>query len=344
VAAFRARDYPRAEAAFEEAARTETMAPLAHYNLALVALERGNEEAARKWLARVQEESTDERLRNLAERRLASLPPPPQRTWFAYGALGAGYDDNVALVSSSDVLGVSGIDDAFAEAQLALGVPLDDWAFDAGMFYVDYQDLDEFDQLGAHGAGRYRLELGDWTNELVARLSYTTLDGEGFENRRELGVRASRDMATNWRLRIQYRYSDIEGLNRFTGISGHDHEASVRALREDDRWDLSLEYRYELGEHRDEDLSATRHQLGLTATRHLTSSWSLSIDAMLRKSQYDVDANGDENLAELAVAVGRGFGSRWRLVLRYAYTDNDADRPEFTYERNRIAAVVEAVL
>jgi hypothetical protein len=320
------------------------MAPLAHYNLALVALERGETEIARKWLARVEEESTDERLRDLASKRLAALPPPSQRTWFGYAALGGGYDDNVALVSSSDVLGVSGIDDAFTEAQVAFGVPLGDWAIDAGMFYLDYQDLDEFDQLGVHGTGRYRLELGGWTNELAAQLAYTTLDGEGFENRREVGLRTGRELVSNWRLRVQYRYADIEGLNRFTGVSGHGHEASVRTMRTNDRWDIALEYRFEVDDHQDENLSAKRQQLALAATRRLTSSWSLSFDAMLRQSRYDVEANGDEDLTELALALGRTFGSRWRLVLRYAYTDNSADRPEFNYERNRIAAAVEAVL
>jgi hypothetical protein len=31
------------------------------------------------------------------------------------------------------------------------------------------------------------------------------------------------------------------------------------------------------------------------------------------------------------------------VLLRYAYTDNDADRAEFDYQRNRIALVAEAV-
>ena len=58
-------------------------------------------------------------MKSLATARLAQLPPPPERNWLAYGSLAAGYDDNVALVSGGDVLGVSGTDDTFAELQLA---------------------------------------------------------------------------------------------------------------------------------------------------------------------------------------------------------------------------------
>src|SRR5690349_24989897 len=42
-------DLPRAERAFLEVARTPSMAPLAYYNLGLVALERRDEREARGW-------------------------------------------------------------------------------------------------------------------------------------------------------------------------------------------------------------------------------------------------------------------------------------------------------
>ena len=40
--------------------------------------------------------------------------------------------------------------------------------------------------------------------------------------------------------------------------------------------------------------------------------------------------------------MNRDFGSQWRAFVRYAYADNQADLPEFDYERNLISAGVEA--
>jgi hypothetical protein len=83
------------------------MAPLAHYNLGLVAVAEHKEEQAARWFAQARSETSDERLQSLSTDQLARLPRPVERNWYAYGAVAAGYDDNVALVSNGDVLGVT---------------------------------------------------------------------------------------------------------------------------------------------------------------------------------------------------------------------------------------------
>jgi hypothetical protein len=114
VAAYRTGNLARAESAFQEVARTPTMAALAHYNLALVALKRGDEKAARQWLERAGRESSDEKLAALVQGRLGELPEiSTSAPWSMYARSGVGYDDNVALRSASiDTVG-SGRDDAF---------------------------------------------------------------------------------------------------------------------------------------------------------------------------------------------------------------------------------------
>lgn len=345
VAAYRLGEYRRAETAFAEVARTPAMAALAHYNLGLVALRRHDQNAARRWFTRAEQEAADERLRALATTQLAALPAAPERNWIGYASLGAGYDDNVALVSSAEVLGISGVDDTFAEAQFAIGGPLEGpWRFDASLMYLDYGNLDEFDQLGAQGGARYRTVWGDWTNYVTAQLAYRTLDGKGLENRRMLGLQTSRDLAADWRLRAQYRFSDVDGMNQFSGVTGTSHEAGVRLSRTGHAWETGVEYRFETNDNDDRNLSATRQQLVFDASRKLSENWMLSLDATVRNSRYDLQANGKEDLTEVAIAAARTLSTRWRLVLRYSYAHNHADRAEFTYERNRIAAVLEAAL
>ena len=172
VCAYRLGRWSRAEAAFREVARTPQMAALAHYNLGLVALGDGkprrSSSLVRAGGARSERTNGCDRWRR---RSCAQLPRPPERNWLAYGSLAAGYDDNVALVSGGDVLGVSGTDDTFAELQLAAAAPLvGPWRFDGGLVLLDYQDLDSFDQLSVNAGARYRLPLGDWTGEAALQL------------------------------------------------------------------------------------------------------------------------------------------------------------------------------
>lgn len=346
VASFRLGRYAEAQSAFEEVARTPAMAGLAYYNLGLVAARQGDASKATRWFLMVEQTTEDERLRALASAQLGELaPPPPDRNWLGYAAFGAGYDDNVALVSNSDVLGISGTADSFAELQLALSAPLaQPWRLDAGLSLIDYQDLDTFDQLGIHGGGRYRWEIGDWTNDVGLQLAHTMLDGEGFENRRTLMLQTASQVLGDARLRMRYRFNDIDGLDEFSGLSGRRHEAGGRISWARQSWDFSAEFQFEVGDYDDSTLSATRQRLSFDVQRTFSAGWAALFEASQRHSNYDLDSNGSEDRTELALSLSKTINARWRLVIRHAYTDNAADLPEFDYRGSRISAGVEAVM
>jgi Flp pilus assembly protein TadD len=343
VCAYRIGDWSRATAAFREAARTSGMAPLAHYNLGLVAVAEHKEEQAAKWFALAQREARDERLQALATEQLARLARPAERNWYAYGSLAAGYDDNVALVSGGDVLGVSDTEDAFAELQLAFAAPLTGrWRFDGGLVMLDYQDLDGFDQLSVNAGARYRLPVGNWSNEAAVQFAYSTLDGAGFQNKAMLILQGTRALSDEWRLRVRYRFSDINGLDGFEGLDGTRHELGVRGTWRRGQWDINVQYRYDTTDYQEERLSFDRHQILLDAQRDFGENWSVETVLSFDRSSYDTADNSAEDRAEIELAVSRSFGRRWRAIMRYAYADNRAELPEFDYQRNRISAGVEA--
>jgi tetratricopeptide (TPR) repeat protein len=346
VAAYRAGNYARAEIAFKEVANTPAMAGLAYYNLGLLELKRNDPTAARRWFARVEGATEDPKLRQLAAAQLGEFePPPPARLWAGYASFGIGQDDNVALVSSSDVLGISDTADNFAEAQFALGTPLgDSWRIDGGLTFVDYQDLSSFDQLGLQGSGRYRWIVGDWINDAGAQLAHTRLDGASFETRHALFIQTSRELRPDVTVRGRYRFSAFDGHNEFSGLSGRRHElgASLNWLQA--AWDLRVGYQLEIGDYDDESLSATRHELTFDAESEFATDWSVLIEASRRRSSYDDATNGNEQRTELALAFTRTLTARWQVFLRYGYTNNDADAPQFNYTGNRISAGVEASL
>jgi tetratricopeptide (TPR) repeat protein len=343
VCAYRVGQWSRAAAAFRETARTPSMAPLAHYNLGLVAVAEHKEEQAARWFAQARSETSDERLQSLSTDQLARLPRPVERNWYAYGAVAAGYDDNVALVSNGDVLGVTGIDDAFAELQAAITAPLrGPWRFDGNVVLLDYQDLDSFDQLTLNAGARYRLPLGDWNSEAGVQLAYSTLDGEGFESKEILLLQATRPLTQEWRLRVRYRFHEINGLNGFEGLDGTRHELAVRGMWRRDRWNVTVQYRYDTTDYRAEELSFDRHQLLVNALRDLNEYWTVEAGLLFDRSRYDVADNSAEDRTEVELGLSRSFGQRWRAVMRYSYADNRAELPEFDYQRNRISAGVEA--
>jgi tetratricopeptide (TPR) repeat protein len=343
VCAYKLGRWERAEAAFREVARTPEMAALAHYNLGLVALGAGQSDEAARWFAQVERGASDERLKSLATARIAQLPSPPERNWLAFGSLAAGYDDNVALVSGGDVLGVSGTDDTFSELQVFAAAPLaGNWRFDGGVVLLDYLDLDSFDQLSLNAGGRYRMALREWTGEAGLQLTYGTLDGDGFESKRMLLLQATRPLPDDWRLRVRYRFSDIDGLDGFSGLDGTRHELGLRGLWRRGSWDVTVTYRFDKSDYADEALSFDRHQLSVDAEYELDANWNVQAGLAHDRSKYTDTANGSEQRTEIALGVNRAFGSQWRAFVRYAFADNQADRPEFDYQRNRFTAGVEA--
>ena len=109
-------------------------------------------------------------------------------------------------------------------------------------------------------------------------------------------------------------------------------------------WDFGAEYQFDVGDYDDSSLSATRHRLGAEIEHTFSDGWAAILEASQRYIEYDLDRNGSEERTELGLSISKAFGTRWRMILRYAYTDNAADVAEFDYRGNRISAGVEAVM
>ena len=173
------------------------------------------------------------------------------------------------------------------------------------------------------------------------QLVYSTLDREGFQNKAMLIMQATRLLTEQWRLRVRYRFSDINGLDGFEGLDGTRHELGVRGTWQRGRWDVNVQYRYDTTDYQEERLSFDRHQLLVDAQRDLGENWSVEAIVAFDRSSYYTADNSAEDRAEVELAVSRSFGRRWRAVMRYAYADNRAELPEFDYQRSRVSAGVE---
>lgn len=344
VAAYRAGHLDRARQAFTDAARDPSMMALAHYNLGLVARAEKNTMEANDWFRRVQQESSDERLLSLAIRQLDEADTPRELWWDVYLSAAIGYDDNVTLTSDSTVLNVSGKSDAFAEAQAGVNLAFDSpWQLDAGFSHVDYFEEDEYDLVSLFGGARYTFATNGWRHEGRVQISYSRLDNESFETRRSLAFQSTRDLDDRWRFRARYRFSVLDGMGaRFAGLDGTRHEALARLSYYADDIRYSASYEYEINHQDEESLPERRHQFGIRAGRDLTPLWSVEFEAAVLRSQYASASYGRETLTELALSLERTLTSRWRLLSRYSYSDNDADSAELDYAVNQISVGLES--
>lgn len=335
VAAYRAGNLDRAEKAFTEATRAPPMSALAHYNLGLVAQARGDRDAARALFLRVAQGTGDERLRNLALRQLAATETRTPKAWSGYASAGFGHDDNVALAPNSDVLEVSGRDDAFAEVQAVLSIPVDShWRIEGGLDQIDYLDLDEFDLLSTHAAARYRFTAEDWTHEARAQMSYSRVGGDSFETRRTISFQSTRELSSEWSFRARYRFSHLEGFGSYDALDGTRHEAQARFVYNPAPIRLTLAFEYELNDQKSDFLASDRQEVQILAERELTSEWAIEAEMAVQRSQYD--GGGSDTLMDLGLALVRVLNDQWRVIGRYVHSRNESRDPMLDYDLNQI--------
>lgn len=342
-----------AEAAFLAVSEHPPMAGLGYYNLGLISQRRGDRDAARDWFERARATSSDEALRALVA---AQLDAPPAGTAAAaadaprpgpvvFLAMQAGHDDNVALVADDELLGATGLESAFLDAQFAAALPLGaGLRLEAGGFLLRYAELDEFDQAGAQLALLAEREFGAWTSEFGVRYTLNQLDGERFENRRGLSLGAARRLDAAWDLRLRYRYEDIDAREPFVTLTGDRHEASVRARRRGEASRLRLEYRFETNNRAGDAVSPDRHQLEAEWTLGAPGGIRPVLGLGGRHGRYSLagDSQSERRLFASAGLVGPLAG-RWQWTVRYDWTRNDASDDTFDYTRQRVSAGVEAV-
>jgi hypothetical protein len=352
VASVRLGRYDRAERAFIEVARTPAMAPLAWYNLGLVALARGEEPAARRWFERTRNSGGDAALIALANERLATLAPPAAvdepSPWSVFASLGAGHDDNVALRAEGVAPLPTGEADEFIEVQAAVSRAVGSrWRAELGAYHVDYLELDGFDQSAFALAARGTWAPGDWITHVTMQGSYLTLDDDGLERSATLGLSGETAIGEHGTLRAGYRGARVVGLDDFEGLTGVRQEAVVaieRALR---HWRLGVEYRVEDSDADEPRFASTWHQLALFARRTWAGGrWAARFDVRQRRTRYDERGSGDpderlEDRTLVAASLSRALGASLRATARAEFETNRASGALFDYDRTRVTLGLE---
>lgn len=343
VCHYKLEQYREAKDAFSITAQAQKMAPLAFYNLALVAMASKNYEEALSWLSKVINGTNDIKLRSLALASMDHIKEIQKNKVFTYGSVGAGYDDNVILTAGSASASSSGKEDGFTEFTVFAGGPFpggnhqNGLQFHAGGYILKYFDLSSYDASVVNLGSSYRKKLSAWHIEGGGKYAFTLLDGQKLEQVPSVDLTARYTFQSRGSIRFRYQldYFDILAPD-YDYLEGWRHRTNVIFIFPIDKTRLRFGYTLELNNRDDRESSPTRHQVQASIEYTIAPKLTLYSSAAYRKSSYDMGTSVDRS-------DDRYFGTgrlrfvpaqKWELSIEYRYTDNQSNLKEFDYQRN----------
>lgn len=346
AASFLGGDLPRAEREFREVANTPSMAALAYYNLGLVAVERRDERDARDWFERAVRESPNQRLTDLASRRLAELPErraPGSFNFYTRG--GIGYNDNVALRSSSIESTASGDADSYGELIFAGSYSFGAWRIDTAAAALEYMKQDAYSQSSFSLGASRGLRLENWYFELGAYGAQLSLGGDVFERNLAAALQATRVFYGGSRLRAQLRAASVKGQGEFEGLTGRRTELGLYFDKSWRAWNFGAHTRAELNVSEDPIFETRWFQVGGEARYAWSPLWGVMAAAALRRISHPAQADTldgwNDNRATLQLGVTRALWKQAQLFVRVEHERNQSPVAGYDYDRNWVAASVE---
>jgi opacity protein-like surface antigen len=358
--------YAQARARFEKLLATDANAERVRYNLGLVALRQGFDDEAYDHFLRVAGSTDDPALRKLAETQLAAFVPVSRNPGRVHGFVdaGGGYDDNVALVPDPAVIVSTGEEDTFTELMGGMVARLNGTAqrglrLKASAYWIDYSDLDAFDQVTLRGGLAWRAPYDVWRTETSGYIDLVYLDDELFERLGSLSLQGTRDVGetASLRLRASTAYIDAEG--DFSALTGWRHQL-LGELRDDlGNFDWRLGYEFELNDR--DDRSTATESVSVSPQQHTLfarGDWQPGKDVTLfaggeyRYSRYR-DSNrimsGGKSVTETredrtwraSAGIDWHLSKSWMITGEYRYSRNDSNLDDYDYTSNRFMAHLE---
>lgn len=357
VVYYRLARWEEAIAAFRKTADYPDMAPLAYYNIGLVRRRQNDPDAARVWLQRALDNTTDGKLLRLTQNALDSLAQKKESDWSSFLSMGLGYDDNLTLESDTSAL-ASETSDVFYEffgftQGVLSGAYQHGWLFRGSLFADLYDERSDY-SLAELNLGLYRrLPIASWQTEGGFYTTWSTLDGDPYLSSGNLVFDTRRTLSDSLTLRFRLRFKAIHSLQHESeGLEGEVFDMRSEGIWAVDEGGGRLRSYYELELNDREDietptsftsLSPTRHILYLEYRRDLTPDWQVKTSGSYRRSRYN-QANRDAGgLSEtrldkrLNLALELSRLSMWKgcqLGLEYRYTDNRSNIDSYSYSRN----------
>lgn len=353
--------YPEAERAFRKLVNDPKMAPLAKYNLGLVALKQDRKQQAAEWFRKSLALSASSRVGRLSAEQLGRLgyAVPTQGAekspGFAMVRGSLGYDDNVILQADVLSAATANKDDSFIElfafgnkeiAQLGHNA----LQIEASLFDIRYAQLDAYNIDDLYLGAVLERNYDHWTLDTGLSQDLTFVGGKGLNRTATVQVAGMRNLAESRRLNLRYKLSRIDAVGTAYGyLAGWRHQIQVDSTLKVGRQRLKFSYRFEYNDRKDlqaplfTSYSPTRHDLGVRSVFPMASRLKGSLELRYRYSHYH-DASqqfdgsyitrSDKRYRLTAKAI-YSLNKRSDLTAQYTYTDNLSNLAVEQYTRNR---------
>ncbi len=353
VCYFRLGEYSKASTAFRSAAEHKPLAAISHYNLGLVERKQGHQEQAHRWFRIAANESSDPRLRALAEQQISDLNAPPQSPWVGGVLAAVGYDDN--LLDPTKQAG-SSKGSTFGNvlvygSGIINGSYENGWRLDLSGYFSRYTSQSYFD-MNMYQAGIVKVQQwAQWATEFGGQFEHDTLGGSDYLNTVSFLAGGSKPINEQLQLRLRYRYSNINALaTAFDPLQGSRQEARIQLEDHNDTRRIRVGYDLELNNRNDfssggnfTSYSATRHTIFTGGEIGLQGAWRIGGELSYRLSHYN-DANRtagvpgqtvrDDKRLMGTVRLVRKMSDKLKLQGEYSYTDNSSNIGSYSYKRN----------
>jgi len=340
--------YQEAEEAFRKTATFPQMAPLAYYNLGVVAEKQSDHPKALYWLQKSYDtaEADDVNLRVLAANALGQIKGKTDSSaWASYVSLGLGYDDNVELVTDSDVLQASNMDDwfldmyLFTRRQFAGDSKESGSYFQSSISYLKYADVKEYDTGSADLALFYWKQAGSYQLEGGGGYYYSILDGQSYEQSPMISLQAKRPLWESTYVRLRYRLNYLDVLDSdYDYLTGWRHRTMAELSR---RWGAYygyLSYTLELNDRDDDDYSPTRHLFAAGVDMRPLDNVGVNLYVAYRSSQYDIESfdDRDEDRFDSILSITYFLVNGWEISCKLEHSHNESNYDSYDYTRNAV--------
>lgn len=359
--------YRDAESEFETLSREPALAALAHYNLGLIALSERRKATAESEFKLAAASAHSEKIKALAYEQLIRLNPKSVRgaaRWVGFANLGGGYDNNVSLLSRSNLIAAAGQGSYFAQflagaiGQLQ-GTPDHGLRLISTVYHVSYPSLNTYNQTLLRLGLAYRRPVTGWSTEVAGYVNYSYLHGAAFEQFNSLDLRAWHPLGDAWTVRLRYRYSHITGIAPYAYLTGGQQQLGIQTRWRPSQLDLRLGYEVELNNRADLNVgnqfysaSPTRHEVYVRANWPATSRTKIFLHASYQHSRYnspDISLSGGALVSKTRVddryleSIGAQYrlSTGWYLVGEYQHTHANSTFGIYSYRSDRYSLQLE---
>ena len=148
------------------------------------------------------------------------------------------------------------------------------------------------------------------------------------------------------RLRAQVRASRVEGKADFTGLTGDRTELGVFFDKSWRSWIFGVHARAEVNDSEDPIFATRWIQFGTEARYALSPAWGLTAIAALRRIEHPAQSETvdgwDDNRATIQLGVTRSLWKQTQLFVRVEHESTSSPVAGYDYDRNLVAASIEA--